>query len=428
MRKLSDFFGLALRSIVHRRMRSWLTVIGVFIGITAVVALISIGLGFDKTIKEQVSGVFGVDTFIIMNEDAFMGGPPRGHNGGGAEEFALDLELLRSIEGVKVAAAVRERTGFVQGQPDADGEILQGFLPVSGLSAELMTEFESFTGELEVLPGGRLFEPGDVDVAVLDFEISQRLGVTVGDTILVAGDGANELNLTIIGIMAPPEEEVSGSAGGGFGMQFSGGSDGDTISVPYETMDLLWGPADDVLVTLVRTEPGYDVDDVADVAEKALNDRGSEISAITYTDISEAISTMTSTISAFLAGIAGISLLVGGVGVMNTMFTSVLERTKEIGVMKAVGAKNSHVWTIFLIESGLMGLVGGVVGTVLGLGISLLASSLIGRFFSIDMVVVASPILILATLFGSFALGAFAGLWPAWRASRLPVVDALRYE
>ena len=425
MRKFLDFFGLALRSIIHRRLRSWLTVIGVLIGITAVVTLISIGLAFDKTIKEQVSGVFGVDTFVVMDESMFG---PRAHNGGGAEEFALDLELLRSIEGVKVAAAVRSRTGFVQGQPDADGEVLQGFLPVSGLSTELMTEFESFTGELEVLPGGRLFEPGDVDVAVLDFEISQRLGVDVGDTILVAGDGSNELNLTIIGIMAPPEEEEDDSGPGFGGMQFSGGSDGDTISVPYETMDLLWGPADDVIVTLVRIEEDYDVDEVADRAEAALNDRGSEISAITYTDISDAIGQMTSIISAFLAGIAGISLLVGGVGVMNTMFTSVLERTKEIGVMKAVGAKNSHVWTIFLIESGLMGLVGGIVGTILGLGLSQLASVFIGRAFSIDIITVVSFGLIGATLLGSFLLGAFAGLWPAWRASKLPVVDALRYE
>ncbi|MCK5585255.1 ABC transporter permease, partial [Candidatus Bipolaricaulota bacterium] len=304
---------------------------------------------------------------------------------------------------------------------------LQGFLPVMGLSLEMMTEFESFTGELEVLPGGRLFEPGDVEVAVLDFEISQRLGVDVGDTILVAGDGDEELNLTIIGIMAPLEDDDEAAAGG-FGMQFSGGSDGDTISVPYKTMDLLWGLADDVLVTLVRTEPGYDVDEVADAAEKALNDRGSEISAVTYNDISEAIGTMTSTISAFLAGIAGISLLVGGVGVMNTMFTSVLERTKEIGVMKAVGAKNSHVLSIFLIESGLMGLVGGIVGTLLGLGLSALASSAISRFFDIKLIVVASPVLILITLLGSFGIGAIAGLWPAWRASKLQVVDALRYE
>jgi putative ABC transport system permease protein len=329
---------------------------------------------------------------------------------------------------VKVAAAVRRRTGFIQGQPDAEGEVLQGFLPVSGLSTELMTEFESFTGELKVLPGGRLFEAGDIEVAVLDFEISQRLGVDVGDTILVAGDGDAELNLTIIGIMAPPEEEEEDSGSGFGGMQFSGGSDGDTISVPYETMDLLWGPADDVLVTLVRIEEGYDVDEMADRAEKALNARGSEISAVTYTDISEAIGQMTSIISAFLAGIAGISLLVGGVGVMNTMFTSVLERTKEIGVMKAVGAKNSHVWTIFLIESGLMGLVGGIVGTILGLGLSGLASMFIGRAFNIEIINVVSFGLIGATLLGSFALGSFAGLWPAWRAARLPVVDALRYE
>jgi len=423
MRKFFDFLQLAGRSIIHRKMRSWLTVIGVFIGITAVVALISIGLGLERTINEQVSGVFGVDNFVILNENAFGGGP----HGGDADEYALDLELLKSIDGVKVAAALRERTGFVQGQPDAEGNTLQGFLPVMGLSLELMTEFESFTGELEVMPGGRLFEPGDVDVAVLDYEISRRLGVEVGDTILVAGDGSNELDLTIVGIMAPPEEEDDDSEGG-FGMQFSSGSDGSTISVPYETMDLLWGPADDVLVTLVRTEPGYDVDDVADQAEEALNERGSDISAITYTDISEAIGTMTSTISAFLAGIAGISLLVGGVGVMNTMFTSVLERMKEIGVMKAVGAKNSHVWSIFLMESGLMGLVGGIVGTLLGLGLSAVASAFIGRLFEIELVVVASPVLIAVTLAGSFVLGAFAGLWPAWRASRLPVVDALRYE
>ncbi|UCF10867.1 MAG: ABC transporter permease [Candidatus Bipolaricaulota bacterium] len=424
MRRLLDFLQFAGRSIRHRRMRSWLTVIGVFIGITAVVALISIGLGLERTINEQVSGVFGVDNFIVLNEEAF--GPGAGH-GGGAEEYALDLDLLRSIEGVKVAAALRERTGFVQGQPDADGNTLQGFLPVIGLSPELMTEFESFTGELEPMPGGRLFAPGDVEVAVLDLEISERLGVGVGDTILVAGDGSSELDLTIIGIMAPREEE-EGDPEAGFGMQFSSASEGDTISVPYDTMDLLWGPADDVLVTLVRTEPGYDVDDVADRAEKALQERGSDITTVTYTDISEAIGTMTATISAFLAGIAGISLLVGGVGVMNTMFTSVLERTKEIGVMKAVGAKNGHVWTIFLIESGLMGLVGGIVGTLLGLGLSAVASSFIGRFFDIDLIVVASPVLIVVTLLGSFALGALAGLWPAWRASRLAVVDALRYE
>ena len=421
---LKDFLLLAGRSILHRKLRSWLTVIGVFIGITAVVALISIGLGLDRTIKDQVSKVFGVDTFILMAEGTFG---PQQHAGGSTDEYALDLAYLRSLDGVKVAAALRERTGYVQGPADENGESLQGFFPVMGLSPELATDFESFTGTLEALPGGRLFEPGDEAVTVLGVEIAERLGVEVGDTILVAGDGDNQLDLTLIGIMAPAEESDDGSEGG-FSAGVRAGADEDTIYVPYDTMDLLWGPAEDVLVTLVRTEPGADVDEVADRAESALKSRGSDISALTYSDISEAIGTMTSTVSAFLAGIAGISLLVGGVGVMNTMFTSVLERTKEIGVMKAVGAKNWHVLTIFLIESGLIGLVGGIVGTLLGLGLSAVASTFIGRIFDINLVVVASPALIAITLVGSFAIGAIAGLWPARRAAKLPVVDALRYE
>jgi putative ABC transport system permease protein len=418
-----EFLRLAGQSILHRRLRSWLTVIGVFIGIAAVVGLISIGLSLDQTIKDQVSGVFGVDNFVIMNENTFRGGA----HGGSAEEYALDLDLLKSIEGVKVAAALRQRTGFVQGQPNAEGNALQGFFPVMGLSPELMTDFQSFTGDLVPMAGGRLFETGDIDVAVLDYDISQRLGVRVGDTILLAGDEDAELNLTVIGIMAPAEERDGGD--GGFRAEFRAGSEGDTISVPYDTMDLLWGPADDVLVTLVKTEEGYDVDEVADRAEDALKAKGSDVVAITYQDLSDTIGAMTSAIGGFLAGIAGISLLVGGVGVMNTMFTSVLERTKEIGVMKAVGAKNSHVLSIFLIESGLMGLVGGLVGTAFGLIISRVGVFIIDRLTTgFDMAFVVSGALIAYTLAGSFALGAIAGLWPAWRASKLPVVDALRYE
>ncbi len=422
---LKDFLMLAARSITHRKMRSWLTVIGVFIGITAVVALISIGLGLDQTIKQQVAGVFGVDTFVIVPKGSFG---PQSHRGGSTDEYALDLQYLKSIDGVKVAAAVRQRTGFVQGPTKADGTSTQGFLPVMGLSPELMNEFESFTGKLETQPGGRLFVKGDTDVAILGADTAERLGAKVGNTILVAGDDKKELNLAIVGIMKPNEEGKSGDTKRGFSAGMNPGASKDTIYVPYDTMSLLWGEASDVLVTLVRTQPGANVNEVADRAEKALRARGSEVSSITYSDVSDAIGTMTSTVSAFLAGIAGIALLVGGVGVMNTMFTSVLERTKEIGVMKAVGAKNSHILTIFLIESGLMGLVGGVVGILLGLGLSMVASTFIGRFFGVHMAVVASPSLILITLAGSFSLGALAGLWPAWRASRLPVVDALRYE
>lgn len=415
-----DFLTLAAWSILHRKVRSWLTVIGVFIGITAVVALISVALGLERTIDNEVSKVFGVDTFMLVPRGTFSAGRTSQR----AAQYALDLDGLRKADGVVAAAAVRQRTAFVQGQAGPDGRLAQGFLPVMGLSPELTTSFASFIGTLELEPGGRPFRLGDSRVAMLGSEVAARLRVEVGQTIVVAGDGDKpELTLEVIGILATPSAGTP-RRGAASGVTPSG----DTIYIPYETMGLLWAQTDDVLVTLVRTTPGRNVDEVADRVQAALRAQGSNVSAVTYSDISGAIRTVTTTVSAFLAGIAGISLLVGGVGVMNTMYTSVLERTKEIGIMKAVGAKNSHILSIFLIESGLMGLVGGVVGTVLGLGISFVASAILGRIFEVRVAVVASPALIVATLAGAFALGAIAGLWPAWRAARLPVVDALRYE
>lgn len=320
---------------------------------------------------------------------------------------------------------MREETGFVQGGTGADGKPIQGFMPVMGLSPELATDFKSFLGNLELEPGGRLFTPDDQNVVILGNSLAERMNVGLGDTITVAGDTDAQLTMTVVGVLA---SGTTDSSGGGFGAGAGMGSTQDTVFVPYQTMSVLWKTTADVLVTLVKTQPGADVTTVADRVETTLRAQGSEISTVTYNDISDAIGSMTSTVSAFLAGIAGIALLVGGVGVMNTMFTSVLERTKEIGVMKAVGARNGHILSIFLIESGLMGLVGGIVGTLLGLGLSAVASAFIGRFFDVKMVVVASPTLIAITLFGSFLLGAIAGLWPARRAAKLPPVDALRYE
>jgi putative ABC transport system permease protein len=421
---LSDFLRLATQSILQRKLRSTLAVIGVFIGIMAVVGLMTIGFSMERTIDKEVAGVFGTDAFIIVGGSGLGGGHRA--NAGGAEAYALDLDTLRSLDGVKAVAAVRERTGFIQGPPRDDGTSLQGFLPVRGISAELVTEFQSFIGELKVQPGGRFFDPSEEDVTVLGASIAERLGVRVGDQILVAGDGANELSMTVVGILVPSDPTESQ---GGFMAGMSQSNQDDTINVPYATMDLLWGPAKDVLITLVRTQPGADVNQVADRAEAALTARGSDVSTITYSDISSFIGNITSTLSGFLAGIAAISLLVGGVGVMNTMFTSVLERTKEIGVMKAIGAKNRHVLGVFLIESGLMGLAGGVIGSGLGVGLAYLGILIINQLTEgFEVMLVINPALIVLMLVGSFLLGAISGLWPARRASRLPVVDALRYE
>lgn len=421
---ITEFFRLALQNVLHRKLRSILAVLGVLIGIMAVVMLISFGLSLRGLMTGQISKVFGVDTFMIVDQDVFSG---RGH-GGAVKEYALDLETLRGVEGVKSVAAVRQRTAFVQGGANAEGKSQQGFFPVLGLSPELETEFASFTGDLVFEEGGREIEDTDVDVAVIHRELADRLAVRVGDTVLIAGEKSSEIQARVIGILAASEEEEEDT---GFAMGASASSS-DTIYIPYAAMDRLWPEGNDFLVTLARVLPGYDVDDVADRAETVLKAEGSRVSAVTSGDITSVIDEFMTYINIFLAGLAGISLLVGGVGVMNTMFTSVLERTKDIGVMKAVGAKNRHILAIFLIESGLIGLLGGLIGTLLGLGAAGLVCWLINTFASLPQGVafpfVASPVLIVTTLLGAFALGAISGLWPARRAARMPVVDALRYE
>jgi putative ABC transport system permease protein len=420
---LREFFRLSAQSILHRKLRSFLAVLGVWIGIMAVVALISIGLSLQAMMKGEVSKVFGVDTFVIMDQDMMN---QQSH--GAMKEFALDMETLQGVEGVKTVAAVRQRTAFVQGGVSAEGKAQQGFMPVMGLSPELLTEFSAFTGNLALEPGGRNIETGDVEVAVLGAKVAERLVVGVGDSFLVAGEGTNEIRATVIGILATEEESESDQ---GFASGMSS-STGDTVYIPYATMDRLWPEGNDFLVTAVKILPGYEVEDVADRAETALKAEGSRVSAITSGDITDVIDEMLSYINIFLGGLAAISLVVGGVGVMNTMFTSVLERTKDIGVMKAVGAKNRHILAIFLIESGLIGLFGGIIGTLFGLGLSALVCFALNTFANmpggVSFPFVASPGLIAVTLLGAFAIGAVSGLWPARRGARMPVVDALRYE
>ena len=410
-----DFLALAGRSILHRKLRSWLTVIGIFIGITAVVALISIGLGLEKTVTSQVEQLFGYNSFLLVGGDPFSG------HGRTEEAFQLDLDQVRGVEGVVAVAAIRQESGFVVGLADSNGKTVKGFLPVMGLSPELATEFRSFIGDLSLEKGGRFFLGSDTQQVILGNAVSKQLGATLGSTIQI-----EDRPFEVIGVLNPV---ASGGSDGGFSAGAMMPETDDMLFVPFAMMDRLFKPSNEVLLTLVKTAEGTDVQEVADRVEATLKDAGNgDVSSITYNDISKQIGTVMGAVSGFLAGIAGISLVVGGVGVMNTMYTSVLERTREIGVMKAVGATNGHVLAIFLIESGLMGLVGGAVGVVLGLVLSGVAGVVIRTAFHVKFVSVVSPALIIGTLLFSFFIGALAGLLPARRAAKLPPVDALRYE
>ena len=148
----------------------------------------------------------------------------------------------------------------------------------------------------------------------------------------------------------------------------------------------------------------------------------------TASDIIDSFQSQLSLIRGFLVGLGAISLLVGGIGIMNTMYTSVTERTQEIGVMKAVGATRRQILTVFLIESGIIGLMGGILGTVLGIGISFAASGIISQQVGIQVTPGTSPGLIIGALTFAFVVGMISGFFPARKAAKKNPVEALRYE
>jgi putative ABC transport system permease protein len=158
-----------------------------------------------------------------------------------------------------------------------------------------------------------------------------------------------------------------------------------------------------------------------------VTEKTEDFSILTPDKLLASFGTILSIITVFLVGIAAISLVVGSIGIMNTMYTSVLERTKEIGTMKAIGAKNSDILLVFMIESGLLGLLGGIIGAFLGLGLAFLVANIASTALGENIITVSvNYTLLFGAIAFSFAVGLFSGLAPAWQASKLKPVDALR--
>lgn len=390
-----DLFRLSFRNIRHRGLRSWLTVIGILIGTAAVVALISIGQGLQQAISSQVERIVGYNTILVT---------ARGMNLG--QRIRLDIDAVRAIPGVRSAIAVRVETAYVEGPGG------KGFLAVLGYEPAM----EEFATEmnLTVSAGRPLGGPGEV---LLGIRTARALGAQVGDEVAI-----EDRTFQVVGILQAAR--AGGFATGGLNL-----ADALVISLP-ELRRIFPGP-ELVQYAVVRLAERADMALVRERIRDHLRAVGERNAALTdFEDLTRNIQSVISGVQAFLAGIAGIALLVGGVGVMNTMYTAVLERTREIGILKAVGAKDAHVLLLFLFESGLMGLAGGAFGLILGFGVAWVATLIVIQLFQAQGAF--SPILTGALVFGalffSFLVGAVAGLFPAFRASRLPPVEALRYE
>ena len=405
---LTDYLKLALSSLLKRKLRSWLTMIGVFIGIAAVVSLIGLGEGLRNAIGAQFS-FLGADKITIQASGTQFGPPGTG------VVVPLDIDVTDKIErinGVEYAIPRLLETGKVE-----YNDVLS--FPIVGSLPDDNEQRREIEGLLNIKPeSGRGLKSGDRFVALMgnNYNDDDIFGkeVRVGKTILI-----NDQSVEVVGIAAKTGTFFLDSA----------------ILMLEDPMRDLFDNDDDVNAILVKVQEDVDIYLVKENIEKLLRkerdvDEGEEDFEVQLAvDVIETIDSTLFAVQLFITIIAAISLIVGGIGILNTMYTAVVERTKEIGIMKSIGAKNSDIFFLFFVESGLLGMVGGIIGISLGFliakGLAAIGSAQLGS----DLIQAhISLTLIIGSLAFSFILGSIAGITPALRASKLHPVDALRHS
>ncbi|MBW3022591.1 ABC transporter permease [Candidatus Woesearchaeota archaeon] len=406
---IQDYFKLAIKNLFHRRLRSWLTMLGIFIGIAAVVALISLGQGLQTAINEQFQ-VLGSDRLLIY--PAGMAGPP-GSDTSSARLYQDDVDVVKKSKGVKVAAGVLVQTLKVSKDKDFIYAMVFG-IPTDKEGKEVF----DITGRFDVQEGRKIKE-GDRFNAVVGAEYVKENGpfgkpLEVGKIISLGG-----YDFKIVGI-----REALGAA-----------SYDTQIIITDEAIRDITGKKEEVSAIHAIVNEGEDPVEVAENIKKDLRksrdvEKGKEDFEVqTAQQLITTVNTVLLIVQGIVIGIAAISLLVGAIGIMNTMYTAVLERTREIGVMKAVGAKNSGIFTLFFIEAGLLGSVGGIIGVLIGAGISKSVEFIGMAVWGTALIKATLPAwLIAGAIIFAFIIGAASGTFPAVQASKLQPVESLRYE
>lgn len=400
---IKDYFVFSFKSLKSRKLRTFLTMLGIFIGIAAVVSLISVGQGLQKAITEQFEAM-GTNKIMVMPKGGFFG------VGASAVIDEADLKVIKGSRGIKNAGGFLQKVGKIS----YDDE--NKYTWVAGIPSDDTKKIIFDTSNFKIAEG-RDIKKGDSYKAVAGVRFSKGeifdREVHVGDRIEIEGQ-----KFDIIGRLEP----------------IGNPDDDSTLIIPLETANDIFDANDEFSVIIAEVVEGENVGSIAESLKRSLRrhrdvDEGEEDFAVTtFEEFMETFGNIFAIVQGVLIGIAAISLLVGGIGIMNTMYTAVLQRTNEIGVMKAIGARNSDIMYLFLIESGFLGLVGGAVGVLIGMGLSKMIE-LAAAQANFGILKAYFPwYLILGALAFSFIIGSIAGVWPAMQASRLKPVDALRYE
>ncbi len=412
MRKWLEPLSTAWVGVTSHKLRSFLTMLGIVIGVAAVIALMSIGKGATATVLANIEGM-GSGLITIS---------PGGFTFGGVRSAAGSAQTLT----VEDAEAISKQVPYVSSVAPSYSSSLQLIVGGENMRASVTGTIPEYrqVNNLEIASGA-FFSGSDYQrgakVAVLGSEVAETLF-----------DGADPIGQQVrMGSMVVRVIGVLESKGG---MMMMGSAD-NTILIPLTAMQQM--------VAQPRTNQGERVvssislavsdEEQADYVTEEITDLlrarhrlgpgvDDDFNIISMEEIANILEEVTRTLTALLGAIAAISLLVGGIGVMNIMLVSVLERTREIGIRKALGARERDIWGQFLIEAVFLTFAGGVIGVILGWGISLGISRML------DMTAIVSVDIVILAVSVAAGIGLFFGFYPAWNASRLNPIDALRAE
>ena len=405
---LLNIIRVAFRALIRNKMRAALTMLGIIIGVAAVIAMVSIGQGASASVQAQIESI-GTNLLFVSAGAQNVGGVRSGTGDTGTNTLTVDdlQAIKREVPSVSmVTPNVNARSQLVAGNMNWN-------TAVTGVSEEYP--------EIRKWPvaNGSFFTDADVRTAARVIVIGQTLADNLYPGTDPTGQDIRVLNLPfrIVGVMARKGQDPQGR------------DQDDVAFAPYTTVQKKILGRDRVqiaFVSAISQDATYtaqsQITELLRQRHKLAASEPNDFTVRNMTDVAEAANETSKTMTILLACIAGVSLLVGGIGIMNIMLVSVTERTREIGIRMAIGARSSAVRSQFLIESIVLSLTGGMVGIVLGVAFSLAIPAFLGWPTLVSMMAIIGSVLF------SAAVGIFFGYYPARKAASLDPIEALRYE